>query len=417
MANLESTLAKPWYRRPATIIWLLLAILSFGLLIPSWIASARLLKYRTYICTFNCVSMLTALFLNTPSFSVAVWALALTISLVFRKKDITKYLVSMTSPDENLNDVENAVEKKVTDKQEETANSSTLPSSFHTKEPKQIAKAQEVEVTTPKEKKEKPGIGQWLKFEFITRGKVRKLKKRIDKQTEYVGIVKENLEKFQSKSSKFDFGTLGSEYEVSLIEVLQCSLIETRKGARVTVRESTYSGGYGGGSVRLGAFSVGGGRSGGSSSSTSISYPAPDELQIIDQGKFILTNLKASIVGTMFTKTTEFKKLVDYATQGRQILFAPKTGSKVWIVEFPNYVDAWLASCFLTAAFETPEKRLDKKATSFYGTLSDAVVAQFKRAIAELEITLTDGQSELSKLSAEYSSLQEQFPTKIAELK
>ena len=203
---------------------------------------------------------------------------------------------------------------------------------------------------------------------------------------------------------------------MSLIEVLDCSLIETRKGARVTVRESTYSGGYGGGSVRVGAFSVGGGRSGGSSSSTSISYPAPDELQIIDQGKFILTNLKASVVGTMFTKTTEFKKLVDYATQGRQILFAPKTGSKVWIVEFPNYVDAWLTSCFLAAAFETPEKRLDKKATSIYGNLSDSVAAQFKRAIAELEVTLGDGQSELSKLSAEYSSIQEQFPTKIAEL-
>lgn len=416
MAELELVQVKSWYRRPLTILWLFLAILSLGLLIPSWISSARLIKYRKYVAFFNVTSIFIGLYLDMPAITVSVWFVALVISLLIRQKDTTKYSFTQKSPSENAKVVETPVKEKELDESLETAGSNPSPVTPQAKELKKVSQVQKVKVRTPKTKKAKLGFGQWLKFEFVTRGKVRKLKKSIDKQREYVGIVKENLERFQSKSSKFDFGTLGSEYEMSLIEVLDCSLIETRKGARVTVRESTYSGGYGGGSVRVGAFSVGGGRSGGSSSSTSISYPAPDELQIIDQGKFILTNLKASVVGTMFTKTTEFKKLVDYATQGRQILFAPKTGSKVWIVEFPNYVDAWLASCFLAAAFETPEKRLDKKATSIYGNLSDSVVAQFKRAIAELEVTLGDGQSELSKLSAEYSSIQKQFPTKIAEL-
>jgi hypothetical protein len=260
---------------------------------------------------------------------------------------------------------------------------------------------------------EKLNFNQWLTFMFKVRPNVKKVRQSFHYHSSVYDGMQQARREFLELVEVFDFDSLKQEFEINIHEVYGCGLIEVRKGARVTHRESTYSGSYGGGSVRIGAISVGGGRSGGSSSSTSISYPAPDELTLIDEGKFIVSSLKVSLVGSMFTKSTEFKKLVDFQTNGRQLLIAPKTGSKVWIVEFPRLADTWLAGSLLEAAYQCPQKRLDLKSTSEYGTIVDVVRSNFDRALAEIDLAIENLDLELKTFSEVMAEYQRRYPRRV----
>jgi hypothetical protein len=234
-------------------------------------------------------------------------------------------------------------------------------------------------------------------------------------------IYQENLlhtrDKFKDLIKSINGEALGSDVEKTIFETYGCALIEVRKGARITHRESTYSGGSTGGSVRVGPVSVGGSSSSGSSSSTSISYPAPDELTMIDQGgKFIITNLRVSYAGGMFTKTTDFTKIVDYQFKGRQLLIAPRTGSKVWITQFQLLEELWIAAALLSVAFEIDGKRLDAKGVSQYGETSLEVKAAFEYKLAEVQLAYEDSVEEIRSFRQTYSQYMEMFPTKVKKL-
>ena len=167
----------------------------------------------------------------------------------------------------------------------------------------------------------------------------------------------------------------------------------------------------------IGPVGVGGGSSSGSSSSTTISYPAPDELTVIDDGgKFIITNLKVSYAGSMFTKTTDFKKIVDYKYKGRQLLIAPRTGSKVWITQFQLLEELWIAVCLIQVALEIDEKRLDAKAKTEYGDAGTAVEFAFKRKLAELDLAYRDSLEEVASFRDTYAKYQQLFPGRVKDL-
>jgi len=202
---------------------------------------------------------------------------------------------------------------------------------------------------------------------------------------------------------------LGANYEGDLLDVGNCELIEVRKGARVTIRESSYSSSGGGAGVRIGRVGVGGGSSSGSSTSTTTSYPAPDILQTIDYGKLKITNRKISFVGSKFTKTSKFPNVVDIQVKGSQLLIAPTTGSKVWICEFPNRALLVVAACLMFSAISSRNRTLDSKCDSDFANASDLVRSNASHLLDELTSGFTAHQLLISENITQLDSLNNKY--------
>jgi hypothetical protein len=145
--------------------------------------------------------------------------------------------------------------------------------------------------------------------------------------------------------------------ERRLVVCSDVQLIESRKGVRVTER-SGYSTGRSYHGVRVGPLYVGG-SSGSARTSRTISYPAPDELTLIDSGEVIVTTRTISFVGSQFTRTTAFGRLIDIERRGSQILLAPSNATKVHILGFESDEDAFLAAVLIMTAMERPNRRLE----------------------------------------------------------
>jgi uncharacterized membrane protein YgcG len=261
--------------------------------------------------------------------------------------------------------------------------------------------------------KQKMTFSQWVKFKSLYKQQISVTERSfVNAYQLYVGLLNA-YHGFKDEVSRIDLNTFDSAFEQNIFSISGCSLIEVRKGARVTHRESSYSGSSTSGSVRVGRVRVGGGSSGGSSSSTSISYPAPDELTRVDRGNFLVTNLRVSFAGSMFTKSAEFKKIAEYRAKSRQVLIAPRSGSKVWIVEFPSVAEAWTAKLLLETALATPQKRLDEKAESIYGDITGELKGNFNRSIAEIELAIQESEDELQIFRDVWGELLSQYPGRL----
>lgn len=254
--------------------------------------------------------------------------------------------------------------------------------------------------------------GSFFKYLFRDQFKIRKIKKKIAYLEEYIDYARELKSDFENLLKSLDLDLLNSKNENNLVEIYGCGLIEVRKGARVTHRESSYSGSGGGGSIGFKGIRVGGGSYSGSSYSTSISYPAPDELTLIDQGKFLLTNKKVSFVGGMFTKSTDYKKIVALNNQGNQVLIAPSTGSKVWIVEFPTVPEQWFVSSLIHTAMEVDEKRLDQSAVSIYGDIVRSIESSFNAKRTEIDVEIVDSLIDLDRFKVLYEKFAKAYSLK-----
>ena len=268
----------------------------------------------------------------------------------------------------------------------------------------QVAKSQQ---------KQKMTFSQWVKFKRLYKQQISVTERSfVNAYQLYVGL-QNAYHGFKDEVSRIDLSTSNSASEQNIFSISGCSLIEVRKGARVTHRESSYSGSSSSGSVRVGRVRVGGGSSGGSSSSTSISYPAPDELTRVDRGSFLVTNLRVSFAGSMFTKSAEFKKIAEYRAKSRQVLIAPRSGSKVWIVEFPSVAEAWTAKLLLETALATTQKRLDEKGESIYGDITGELKGNFNRTVAEIELAIQESEDELQIFRDVWGELLSKYPGRL----
>jgi ribosomal protein L7/L12 len=115
----------------------------------------------------------------------------------------------------------------------------------------------------------------------------------------------------------------------------------------------------------------------------------------------------------MFTKSAEFKKIAEYRAKSRQVLIAPRSGSKVWIVEFPSVAEAWTAKLLLETALATPQKRLDEKAESIYGDITGELKGNFNRSIAEIELAIQESEDELQIFRDVWGELLGQYPGRL----
>lgn len=107
-------------------------------------------------------------------------------------------------------------------------------------------------------------------------------------------------------------------------------LVESRKGARVSVRESSSSSSSSGGSVGYKGVRVGGSSGTSSSYSRTVSYPAPDQLTPIDKGRFTLTLERMTFSGAHFTRNIGIERIADmqHNFAWGELMISPTAGQK-----------------------------------------------------------------------------------------
>jgi hypothetical protein len=380
---------------------------TLGILLPALISTLRFTKFRHWIQIANYLALiLITLGLSSEiNVAIAVALIALLVASFLLKsepyiKKIKPVKVSKIKEEKKLKPSEKLPSKTAAPPSKAQAAKQT-PISSKPEKPKAIPKP-------PRDKTQK-GFVHYLFFGMRIEKRIRNtlassesLQANILLQSELFGKT--------IKNTKWTFESSNAEQKV--IDFPGCRLIETRKGARVTERSSTSSGrGYAG--VRVGAIYLGG--SGSSSSySQSVSYPAPDVLQQIDSGTFIVSTRKVSFAGGMFAKNTDFKKIIDYNTEGNAILIAPSTGTKVWICRFPTVADQWVVSALIEVAGQTDDRKLSK--TSKYMDVM-SVDEAFKSAInyrkAEIKLALDEIEEEKLELGRELSKLRTTYGPRI----
>lgn len=164
---------------------------------------------------------------------------------------------------------------------------------------------------------------------------------------------------FESHAAQVDIERLRWGGEQDILVVHDCTLIEQRKGARVTVRETTTRS-TGTWSSSSASFRLAGVRLGGSSGTSSrtstsrgvtVSLPAPDLLTSIDTGVVKLTTRRIAFIGDMFTRNTPYPRILGFATDDRRsLLIAPTDRTRTWIVETPTEQSRAFLQIMLMAA-------------------------------------------------------------------
>ena len=401
--------SQAWFKRPLNVFWLLLAIASIGLFGPSFLAFKKRLKAAKWIATITFLGFIVSGLFENIYALLGIWLVSLLLSIFLKStiEEKVKQPKVKTKAKAKVEAKEKAEAFAKLKAEATTEIEAKVIEKFESREKKNQEKLPSTTLT----------FGQWLHYKSKVSPQVKKLVRSLKKELMYQENLAKTRDRFKDLILSINPDALGSTAERTIFETSGCSLIEVRKGARVTHRESSYSGSSGGGSVRVGRISVGGGSSSGSSSSTSISYPAPDELTMIDDGgRFIITNLKVSYSGSMFTKTTDFKKIVDFQYDGRQLLIAPRTGSKVWITQFELLEELWVAATLIGVAHEMDEKRLDAKVVTEYGDAATAVKFAFERKLFEIQLAYESSAKEINSFRQRHAEFIEMFPTKVKKL-
>ena len=379
---------------------------TLGILLPALVSTLRFIKYRHWIQVSNYLA-LALVILGLPqeiNNVIAVFLLLLLVASFLLKTE--PYISKNGDPAVIVSGAGKKGKNSKTSSIKKSASSNKAKKS-QDPSPKITQRANEI----PKPPKDKTQKG-FLHYFFIGRAKEKKLRSKIALRTSLTGSMLGQSELFEQiiKNTKWNFETTNSEEK--LIDFAGCNLIEARKGTRVTERNSTSSGrGYVG--VRVGPVFVGG--SGSSSSySQSVSYPAPDVLQHVDTGTFIVSTRKISFAGGMFAKSTDFKKIVDYNTNGSTILIAPSTGTKVWICRLPSVADQWVVSALIEVAGQSSERKLSN--TSKYMDVMNVREA-FKSSVnyrrAEIKVALEDYAQQKHEFESELRSLRAIYGSRI----
>lgn len=253
-------------------------------------------------------------------------------------------------------------------------------------------------------------ISLFIDYIFSDYWAIKRLEKNLIYRENFINQITQAKDAFTTLTHGLHLSPSIAKSENELISVNGCILIEPRKGARVTERTSSSSGRSHAG-VRVGRVYVGG-SSGSTSQSRSVSYPSPDILQQIDSGRFILTTHRASFAGSMFTKSTEYKKMVDYNYDGNTILIAPRTGSKVWIVKFPSVEYAWVVRAILNGVIDSDTQIFDDSETRYGPKISEFIESGFRAKLFEINELIKEENSGLNSARAQIRGLKKKHSKK-----
>ena len=254
----------------------------------------------------------------------------------------------------------------------------------------------------------KPGNG--LGFFFSGRAKLNSLNLQLAQHNTYQRKLAEEISYFETALSELpDFNAV-TDNEEQLFIAEGVSLVEPRKGPRVTESTSRNSGrpfiGVPVGGVFLGAS----GRS--SSKSTSVSIPAIDQLTLVEEGgRFIASTQGIAYVGSMFNRKADYSAIIDWTGEGFQLQVSASNKGTNWIVVFSRPGDMWVAGALLDAADEIPARALDTSGKATAGEIAAAVAASIEIQNEKFAVAKEIAVADVAAIESHIDLLRKQFPS------
>jgi hypothetical protein len=249
-----------------------------------------------------------------------------------------------------------------------------------------------------------------LSFFFKGRAKQAVLELMLAQHRTYQARLDEELAHYQQILSEFPDFNGATDNEEQLLVIDGVSLVEPRKGPRVTESTSRSSGrpfiGVPVGGVFVGAS----GRS--SSKSTSVSTPAVDELTIVEEaGRFIASSQGIAYVGEMFNRKADYSAIIDWTGEGFQLRISASNKGTNWIVIFSRPADMWAAGTLLDAADEIPARALDTSGKATASEIAAAVAASIAVQNEKFAEAREIAQRDVAAIQSHIELLRKQYPS------
>lgn len=251
--------------------------------------------------------------------------------------------------------------------------------------------------------------GNFLGFFFSGKAKLDSLNLQLAQYKTYQRKLAEEISYFESELLELPDFNAATDNEEQLFIAEGVSLVEPRKGPRVTESTSRNSGrpfiGVPVGGVFLGAS----GRS--SSKSTSVSMPAVDELTLVEEGgRFIASTQGIAYVGEMFNRKADYSAIIDWTGEGFQLRISASNKGTNWIVIFARPGDMWVAGALLDAADEIPARALDTSGKATASEIAAAVAASISMQNEKFAEAREIAAADVAAIESRIELLRKQFP-------
>jgi len=249
-------------------------------------------------------------------------------------------------------------------------------------------------------------------FSFFIKGRAKQaeLELMLAQHHTYQSRLDEELAQYQQLLSEFPDFSAATDNEEQLLVIDGVSLVEPRKGPRVT-ESTTRSAGRPFIGMPIGGVFVGAsGRS--SSKSTSVSTPAVDELTLVEEGgRFIASSQGIAYVGEMFNRKADYSKIIDWTGEGFQLRISATGKGTNWIVIFARPADMWAAGTLLDAAYEIPARALDTSGKATASEIAAAVAASITVQNEKFAEAKEIAQRDVAAIQSHIELLRKQYPS------
>lgn len=251
-------------------------------------------------------------------------------------------------------------------------------------------------------------------WSFFLNGRVQKnrMTLALAQHRTYQSRMDEEMAHFQTLLAEFpDFNT-ATDNEEQLLVIEGVTLVEPRKGPRVTQSTSRSSGRPFIGMPIGGVFVGASGRS--SSKSTSVSTPAVDELTLVEEGgRFIASTQGIAYVGEMFNRKADYSAIIDWTGEGFQLRISASNKGTNWIVIFARPAQMWAAGTLLDAADEIPARALDTSGKATASEIAAAVAASIAVQNEKFAEAKTIAAADVAAIESHIELLRKQYPSRV----
>lgn len=252
--------------------------------------------------------------------------------------------------------------------------------------------------------------GNALGFFFSGKAKLDALNLQLAQHRTYQSKLAEEIAYFKTAIGELPDFNAATDNEEQLFVAEGVSLVEPRKGPRITESTSRSSGRPFIGVPLGGVFVGASGRS--SSKSTSVSAPAVDELTLVEEaGRFIASSQGIAYVGEMFNRKADYSAIIDWTGEGFQLRVSASNKGTNWIAIFARPADMWVAGALLDAADEIPARALDTSGKATASEIAAAITAsiamQEEKFVEATEIAASD----VTAVESHIELLRNQFPS------
>jgi len=249
-----------------------------------------------------------------------------------------------------------------------------------------------------------------VSYLFTGRAKQSQMELALAQHHTYQTRLAEEMAHFQTLLATLPDFTGVTDNEEQLLVIEGVSLVEPRKGPRVTESTSRSAGRPFIGLPIGGVFVGASGRS--SSKSKSVSTQGADELTLVEaDGRFIASTQGIAYVGEMFNRKADYSTIIDWTGEGFQLRISASGKGTNWIVIFARPADMWTAGTLLDAADEIPSRVLDTSGKATAGEVAAAVAASVKVQMEKFAEAKEIAQRDVAAIQSHLDLLRRQYPS------